>query len=275
MARKLLNGKELAGFIQQRQAKQVRMLRQAHGIIPKLVIIMSDTASPVIETYVRMKKRYGEDILIETDIIACQQSDMPAEIKQANEDASVYGIIVQLPIDDPTQTERIVNLIDPAKDVDGLGDKPAYASATAEAIDWLLAGYSVSLEDKRITLLGNGKLVGAPLAKLWQKAGYDVTVLDKFSQNIDETLLGSEVIVTATGKARILHDGNVPKNAIVVDAGTASEDGRVVGDSAPELQVRQDIMITPPKGGVGPLTVVVLFDHVIQACLATTKVEQG
>lgn len=268
MARKLLNGTELAGFVKQRQAKQVRMLRQAHGIIPRLVIIMSQQASSVITTYVRMKQQYGADILIETDIVACAQADMPAAIERANGDSNVHGIIVQLPLDDTSQTDNIVNRIAPEKDVDGLGERAAFVSATAEAIDWLLAGYSVSLDGKHITLLGNGKLVGRPLAAMWRNAGHDVTVLSRSSEAIDETLLASDIIVSATGQARILHEGNVPKGAVVVDAGTVSEDGQIVGDAASELQVRQDLIITPPKGGVGPLTVVLLFDHVIQACLA-------
>lgn len=268
MARKLLNGSELASFVKQRQAKQVRMLRQAHGIVPRLCIIMSTTASPVITTYVRMKQAYGADILIETDIVTCDPADMPAEITRANSDETIHGIIVQLPLDSPEQADSIIEHIAPEKDVDGLGSHAHFVSATAEAIDWLLAGYSVTLEDKKITLLGNGKLVGKPLAHMWREAGYDVTVLDRSSHDVDEVLRTSHIIVSATGQPRILTDDNVPKNAIVVDAGTVSEDGQIVGDASPELQVRRDLIITPPKGGVGPLTVVLLFDHVIQACLA-------
>ena len=268
MAKKLLNGTELAGFIKQRQAKQVRMLRQAHKIIPKLVIIQSQSASDVISTYVRMKQRYAADILIETEIVSLAQADMPAYIKKANRDPSVHGIVIQLPLDEPKGTESIVNLIDPQKDVDGLGEKADYISATAEAIDWLLSGYGVELADKRITLLGRGKLVGRPLEKLWSGRGYQVTVLDSSSQDVDGVLANSQVIVSATGVARILSDKNVPHGSVVVDAGTVSEDGKIVGDSAPELQVRRDLTITPVKGGVGPLTIVLMFDHVIQAAMA-------
>ncbi len=271
MARKLLNGTELAGFIKQRQAKQVRMLRQAHHILPRLVILKTVGASEVINTYVRMKERYGADILIDVDVVTCEQADLLAEIEKANADSGVQGIVVQLPLDDPSQTEQVVGTIAPEKDVDGLGQKAVYISATAEAIDWLLSGYSVDLTGKKIALLGRGKLVGAPLEKLWAGQGYDVTVLDRSSENIDETLRASDVIVSATGVANILHDENVPQGAVVVDAGTAAEDGVLVGDSDARLQARRDITITPPKGGVGPLTVSLMFDHVIRACL--TQIE--
>lgn len=268
MARKLLNGTELAGFVKQRQAKQVRMLRQAHGIIPKLVIIKTAGASSVINTYVRMKQAYGADILVDVDVRVCEQPEVEAEIAAANADSSVHAIVVQLPLDDPSQTEALVGLIAPEKDADGLGANAQFVSATAEAIDWLLSGYSIDLTGKQITLLGRGKLVGAPLERLWTEQGYAVATLDRASVNIDETLRASDVIVSATGKAGILHDGNVPHGAVVVDAGTAAENGVLVGDADPRLQARRDLTITPPKGGVGPLTVALMFDHVIRACLA-------
>lgn len=271
MPRKILRGDELASFVKERQAKQVRMLRQAHGIIPKLLIIQSVNASPVIATYVRMKQRYGADILIDVEVRNCQQVDMIAQIETANQDETVHGIIVQLPLDEPDQTDEIVDTIAPEKDVDGLGSSARFMSATAEAIDWLLAGHSVELAGKHIVLLGYGKLVGAPLAKLWQGQGFDVTVLDKNSENSDEIVRSSNVIVSATGQPRILSNRNVSPGSIVVDAGTVSEDGKIVGDTDPELQHRHDISITPPRGGVGPLTVVLLFDHVIRACLERTK----
>lgn len=268
MARKLLNGTELAGFIKQRQAKQVRMLRQAHRIVPRLVIIKSSAASEVINTYVRMKRAYGADILVEVDVVACGQEDMGDAIERANTDESVHAIVVQLPLDEPEQTDEIVNHINPEKDVDGLGQGAKFISATAEAIDWLIAGYSIELSDKKIAILGRGKLVGSPLGKLWVDRGYDVTVLDKKTLDIDSALLASKLIVSATGQAGILHDGNVPQNAIVIDAGTAAENGVLMGDADPRLQARRDLVITPPKGGVGPLTVSLMFDHVIRACLA-------
>lgn len=267
MAKRVLNGLELADFIKNRQAKQVRMLKQAHGIQPKLVIIQSVHASTVIDTYVRMKQRYAEDLSITVEVMKLPQDQMVEAIRKANQDESVQGIVVQLPLDEPSETEAIVNTIAPEKDVDGLGEKAEYMSATAEAIDWLLSGYGIDLAGKKITLLGEGKLVGGPLSKMWSERGYAVTVLTRTSEYIDDKLLASEVIVSATGQPKILHSDNVPKGAVVVDAGTVSEDGVIVGDSAPELQVRQDLIITPPKGGVGPLTIVLMFDHVIRACL--------
>lgn len=265
---KELSGIELAGYIKERQAKQVRMLRQAHGVIPRLVIIKSVMAGEVINTYVRMKMRYAADILIEVTVVECSQEEMIQAISDANNDPLVHGIVVQLPIDRPEQTDEIISLIDPHKDVDGLGPKAEFVSATAEAIDWLLAGYNIELSDKHIALIGHGKLVGRPLDMLWRSRGYDVTVINSDSLDQKKLLRRSNVVVAATGVPRILTTDMVSAGTIIIDAGTASESGVIVGDVDPELRNRTDIDITPEKGGVGPLTIVLMFDHVIRAALA-------
>jgi methylenetetrahydrofolate dehydrogenase (NADP+)/methenyltetrahydrofolate cyclohydrolase len=271
---KLLNGSELVGYIQERQARQVRALKQAWHTHPKLVILKTPGASQVIDTYIRMKRAYGEDILIETVVETAAVLDLPEVIARYNEDATVHGIIVQLPLDDPTRTDEIVGLIDPAKDVDGLGPQAEYISATAEAINWLLTGYGVELAHKKLTIVGNGRLVGAPLVTLWRESGYDVTVLDETTADITSVLRESDVIVSATGVPRLITGAMVPPRAVVVDAGTASENGVLVGDVDPALRERDDIKITPERGGVGPLTIAALFDHVMTAARATIPADQ-
>lgn len=266
---KLLNGAELVGYIQERQAKQVRALRQAWKTYPKLVILKTPGASEVIDTYVRMKRAYGDDILIETVVDTVPVNELADAIARYNDDPSVHGIVVQLPLDDPAKTDDILSLIAPAKDVDGLGPDAAFDSATAEAINWLLTGYGVDLAHKQVTIVGNGRLVGGPLTKLWTKSNYNVTVLDETSVDIAGVLRESQVIVSATGVPRLISASMVPPQAVVVDAGTASENGVLVGDVDPAVRERSDVTITPERGGVGPLTIAVLFDHVITAALAT------
>jgi len=270
---KLLNGAELVDFIKERQARQVRGLRQAWHVFPKLVVVKPLGASSVINTYVRMKRRYGDDILIETISESHSEADMPAALERLNGDDSVHGIIVQLPLDDASRTEEIVNMIAPEKDVDGLGKNAAFESATAGAIAWLLAGYGVDLKGKKITIVGRGRLVGAPLAKMWQTTGYDVTVLTRKDIDLKTALKQSDVIITATGSPHLITTDMIKPGAVVVDAGTASENGVIVGDLDPAVRLRDDLAITPEKGGVGPLTIAVLFDHVITAAqkVAQTK----
>lgn len=260
---KFLDGSELVGYIKERQAKQVRALRQAAKIAPKLVILMSLKASKVITTYVSLKKQYGEDILVDVSIEALSEDHMAERILQYNHDQTVHGIIVQLPLDDKARTDETVSLIAPEKDVDGLGSGALFDSATAMAINWLVAGYGIDLRQKTIAIVGNGRLVGAPLATMWQASGYNLVVLDRSSASIKETLRASNVIVTATGVPGLINSPMVGIGAIVIDAGTASEDGMIVGDVDESVRERDDITITPKKGGVGPLTVAALFDNVI------------
>lgn len=263
---KNLSGAELASYIKERQAKQVRNLRQTHKIFPKLAVIMTPRADEVVGTYVRGKRAYGDDILIETEVHVCEQTDMVATIERYNADDSVQGIIVQLPLDDAAGTDAVVNTIAPAKDVDGLGANASYPSATADAINWLCGGYSVDLMQSKIAIVGQGRLVGKPLLQVWQTAGYDVTPVDVDTPNREEIIKNSDVVVTAAGVPRLIASSVIKHGATVIDAGTASENGTIVGDVAPDVRERSDVSITPVKGGVGPLTIALLYDHLIQAC---------
>ena len=271
---KLLDGSDLVSFIKERQARQVRGLRQAWHVFPKLAIVKPLGASSVIDTSVRMKGRYGDDILIETVVESHSEDDMPAALERLNSDESVHGIIVQLPLDDPARTDEIVNMIAPEKDVDGLGENAGFESATAGAIAWLLAGYNVELKGKKIAVVGRGRLVGAPLAKMWQEIGYDVAVLSRKTMDLKAELKQSDVIITATGSPHLITTDMIKPGAVVVDAGTASEDGVIVGDLDPAVRLRDDLTVTPEKGGVGPLTIAVLFDHVITAAQKVAQAKE-
>jgi methylenetetrahydrofolate dehydrogenase (NADP+)/methenyltetrahydrofolate cyclohydrolase len=260
---KILDGAELAGFIKERQLKQVRALRQSWRVIPRLAIIQT-VDSAVIDMYVRLKKAYGADIFIEVDVYKIDQADLLTQIESLNNDDSVHGIIIQLPLADPSQTDSAVNAVIPEKDVDGLGKDATLRPATAMAIDWLLAGYNVSLEGKSIAIVGNGRLVGAPLARLWRTSGLNVTVYDDTTLDLTSALREAQIIVTATGVPSLITKDMVQPGVVVVDAGTAAEHGKIVGDVSAEVRDLDDITITPLKGGVGPLTVAALFDNVIQ-----------
>ena len=261
---KLLNGSDLAGFIKERQAGEVRVLHQARNIFPKLAIVQCKD-DPVINTYVKLKKKYGADIGIEVDVYFISQEEIAALSQKLNKDDSVHGIIVQLPLTDPSQTDEIVNMVAPQKDVDSLGKKSEFEPATPMAILWLLSGYNIDLAGKKVLLIGRGKLVGAPLERIFKDSGIDVSVADRHTKNLKELTKEADIIITATGNPSILFPDMIKQGAVVVDAGVASEEGKTVGDLAPEVYDRDDLTITPEKGGVGPLTVCALFENVIRA----------
>jgi methylenetetrahydrofolate dehydrogenase (NADP+)/methenyltetrahydrofolate cyclohydrolase len=267
-AMKLLNGSELAEFIKERQAHEVRGLRQSLQVQPKLAIVVT-IQHTAIEVYMRMKQRYGADILIDVDVHRVSQDKIRQLITQLNDDPSVHGIILQLPLEDPSQTDEIVNLVAPEKDVDGLAATSDYEPATALAILWLLNGYNVELgAGKQIVLVGHGTLVGKPLERLLHASNYLVTVVDRKTPDITAVVRGADVVVTATGHPGLITSDMLKEKAVVVDAGVAGEHGKTVGDLAPDVYARDDLTVTPKKGGVGPLTVCALFDNVIRAARA-------
>jgi methylenetetrahydrofolate dehydrogenase (NADP+)/methenyltetrahydrofolate cyclohydrolase len=323
---KILDGTELAGFIKERHAGQVRHLL-SKGITPKLAIVQVKD-DPVINTYVSLKRKYGSDIGVEVEVHTLKQVGVPELLNKLSNDNSVHGIIVQLPLEDPSETDQIVNLVDPKKDVDALGDPNApwplsdpgtshvstgqgkdehqsetykkydergaesstpqratssagasgsagrqgtalrgswFEPATPMAILWLLSGYNIDLQGKKVLLIGRGKLVGAPLEKILKNSGIDVNVADRGVKNLADLASEADIIITATGSPAILHPDMIKQNAVVIDAGVASEEGKTVGDLALEVYQREDLTITPEKGGVGPLTVCALFENVIRA----------
>ena len=264
MTMRELNGSELAGFIKERQAKQVRALRQAWHINPRLAIV-TDVENPVIETYMRLKQRYGADILVDVEIHRVPAGGALEVIQELNNRDDVQGIILQLPISNPDQTEELLESIREDKDVDGLRKRAIFQAATPTAISWLLAGYGVDLKGKKVAIVGRGRLVGAPLEKMWLKSDVDVTVFEK-GDDLSQ-LINYDIIVSATGVPGLIKSQTIKTKTVVVDAGTASENGKIVGDVSEEVRQRNDVIITPKKGGVGPLTVSALFDHVITACL--------
>ena len=265
---KILNGKELAGFIKERQAGQVRSAVSggvsAGARAPKLLIIR-DSDNPVIVKYVNLKIAYGEDIGVVVEDYKASSSDLITKrILEANIDPEIDGIILQLPILEKKRTDDLTGLIAPSKDVDGLSGKGDFDSATATAILWLLAGYDIDLRGRKIALVGRGKLVGAPLFKMLTDSGFDV---EMFHSGSDLSRLSDfDVIITATGKPGLITSEMVAPGAVVVDAGTASEGGVLKGDVSDAVRERKNLTaITPIVGGVGPLTITCLFEHVLQA----------
>lgn len=261
---KILNGLELVDFIKERQAREVRRLKTKKR--PAKLLILRDNDDPVISKYTGLKIRYGEDIGLKVDDKIVKSEDLLAEIQKANLDPEITAIIVQLPLKLPEMTEEIVKQIDPKKDVDGLGENSKFDSATATAINWLLAGHGIELENKKLAIVGRGRLVGGPLIRMWRNSGH---LVEGFGRGGDlDRLKEFEVVVTATGVPHLIKSEMIRSGTVIVDAGTASENGVIVGDVDQELRERGDLGgITPLRGGVGPLTVAVLFEHVIRASL--------
>jgi methylenetetrahydrofolate dehydrogenase (NADP+)/methenyltetrahydrofolate cyclohydrolase len=258
---KYLNGADLAGFIKERHARQVRGLR-ASKVFPKLAIVQVKD-DPAIDVYVNLKQRYGADINVDVEVYKLAQNKVPGLLEELNKDAAVHGIIIQLPLNDTTQTDKIVNMVAPEKDVDALGKNAEFEPATPNAILWLLAGYNINLAGKKVLLIGKGKLVGAPLERIFKNSGIEVVVIEGPTDRLAKAVGESDVVIAAANTPEIVHASMIRSGTVIVDAGVAGED--LKGNVADDVYERDDITVTPQKGGVGPLTVCALFENVIRA----------
>lgn len=263
---KFLNGTELVEYISERQAKQIRALLQSKNIQPKLAIINSNPDHLPSQKYLQLKKKRAEELKIEAEVYQTDQSKVSTLIKDLSKDSTVHGIVLQLPLSDPTQTNQQIDLLPPQKDVDGLTDKSTVEPATVGAILWLLAGYNIDLKNRKILIIGQGKLVGAPLKKVLKDQNLDVNSLDETTskEELLKSIAQSDIIISATGspgliKPEMLHDGQ-----IIINAGTSEDSGVIKGDLDESVYTSNlNIKLTPKIGGLGPLTISYLFENLL------------
>lgn len=269
---KLLDGRELAGYIKERQAKEIRRLKQSLGVSPALAIL-HETNDPAITTYMHLKRRYGQDIGADVGIYHSRSEDTLEQIYALNKNPNIHGIIAQLPLQTNSDTEAVLNAVTPTKDVDGLSKDSVWDPAAPTAILWLLAGHGIDLHGKKVAIVGQGRLVGRPLRRMLESSGIEPIVFDQSNQaQMKEVLPSVDVIITATGKTGLITPHMVRLGAVLVDAGTASEGGTIKGDVADSVYQLEHLTITPKKGGVGPLTVCALFDNLLRAAIGKSAV---
>ena len=212
-----------------------------------------------------------QDILVDVEVHTIDQSEAIELIEKLNTDDSVHGIIVQIPLPDPSQTDEILNAVNAQKDVDGLASGSQFDAPTPIAITWLLAGYDITVLDQNIVIIGKGRLVGDPLSRMWKKSGLEVTVVDSKTPDVQTLTKHADIIVSAAGAPEVLSADMVSDDAVVVDAGVSTDSNGLVGDVADSVRELPSITITPQKGGVGPLTVSALFENVITAARLTVS----
>lgn len=255
-----LSGLAIKTEIQNEHKTRVASLCEK-GLKPKLAIVTTGN-NPTIDLYIRLKQKYGAEIGVDVEVYTESLQTITTRLDLLSSDIFVTGIIVQLPLSDVSKTDEVLAHIPHDKDVDALRADSAFTPATPQAIIWLLEKNGVVLAGHKICIVGKGRLVGAPLAKLLDIKGITYTALEK-GDDIKSVLLQATLIIAATGVPNLIQSDMVASGAIIVDAGTAVEDGKVVGDVSEDVRKRNDITITPTKGGVGPLTICALFDNLL------------
>ncbi|MDP3996503.1 MAG: bifunctional 5,10-methylenetetrahydrofolate dehydrogenase/5,10-methenyltetrahydrofolate cyclohydrolase [bacterium] len=250
--------------------------------------------SEASDAYISQKKNFAEKVGVKVSHHVfpdnVEEREITDIVNDLNRRQEVHGIIVQLPIPERLDKEKILNTIDARKDIDGLGDinfkklslkdKSGHVPATARGILELLSFYGVGISGKKVAVLGRSKLVGAPVARLLENEGAIVSVCHSKTENVPEITKQSDIIVVAIGKPRFVGEGffRNDKTQTVVDVGitAVTEEGAekleeeipkrtLVGDVDFERVKDMVFAISPVPGGVGPMTVLCLFENLANA----------
>ncbi len=237
---------------------------------PCLVIIqVGDRADS--DAFIKAKKSFAQKIGAQEIHVKLDEKVTQAEVLQQiqkhNNDEEVQGIIVQLPLPSHLDPDIIINSIDPKKDTDGLTPQAIFMPATARGIRDLLKFYQVELVGKKVTVVGQSKLVGKPIAEMCKKEGAIVTVCDSKTTELEEKTKNTNILIVAIGKPLFIDEKYVSKGQIIIDVGiTRAADNVLHGDV--DFEKVKDIVnaITPVPGGVGQMTVLALFENLVEAC---------
>lgn len=237
--------------------------------IPKLVVIQVGDREDS-NSYIRSKKLFAEklgaEVVHEKLSDKVKREEIIKLIKKYNKDKTVNGIIVQLPLPEHLKADEIINEIDITKDVDGLTDNAVFIPATARGIKELLEFYNIKLKNKKVTILGRSKIVGKPTAKMCDNEGAKVTVCHSKTEDVPSKTKKADIVIVAIGKPHMLDNKYFTEGQIVVDVGITRVGDSLLGDV--DFEKVKDIvsMITPVPGGVGQMTVLALFENLVDSC---------
>lgn len=277
MVAKILDGKQIAKEYRQRLKNQVNDLKE-YGFTPKLSVILvgNDGAS---QSYVKSKKKAAEKIGMISEIIHLDESTSEevvlSELNRLNNDDTVSGILVQVPLPKQVSEQKVLEAINPEKDVDGFHpinigklyiDEQTFVPCTPLGIMEILKHADINLEGKNAVVIGRSHIVGQPVSKLLLQANATVTILHSRTKNMNAHLKQADVIVSAVGQPGLVTKENVKKGAVIIDVGnTPDKNGKLKGDVAYDEVKEIASAITPVPGGVGPLTITMVLNNTLLA----------
>src|SRR5262245_43921075 len=269
MAATLMDGKALAARIRAGVADDVRAL----GDVGLTTVLVGD--DPASDIYIRLKHKAATEAgmrAVDLRLPATTREDeLLARLDELNDDPDVHGLLVQLPLPAGVDEQRVIQRIDPAKDVDGLhranaGDllhgHPGLVPATARGVLALLREYEVELDGAEAVVLGRSQIVGKPTAQLLEQANATVTVCHSHTRDLGAHTRDADVLVVATGRPAIVTADMVRPGAAVIDVGINRADNGVVGDVDPAVAEVAGYL-TPVPGGVGPMTIACLLENAV------------
>ncbi len=281
MAARILDGKKIAEKILGHAKLEVAALKEK-GVTPKLVVVQVGD-NPASTIYVEKKHRACIEAGMNSEIRKfpeyISEEMFLTELRRLNADEKVHGILVQLPLPASISEQKVLESVDPAKDVDGFhpinqgknfSGADCLRPATPTGIMRLLEETRVKLPGKNAVVLGRSNIVGKPIAVMLINAGCTVTVCNSKTKNLDYYAKNADIIVSATGKAKIVTAKMVKKGAIVIDVGINRVEGdgnkKITGDVDFEGVRKKAGWITPVPGGVGPMTIASVIENTLKAC---------
>jgi len=273
----VVDGKSLAQDIRSEIAAEVASLVEAGHRPPCLAVVLVGD-DPASASYIMGKRRAsgraGMDSIERKLPASARQEDVLAVVRELNAEDAVDGILVQLPLPDAVDPEAVATAIDPAKDVDGLhpinsgrllANRPGLYPCTPLGILEVLDRHGVKLEGKRAVVIGRSSIVGKPVSLLLLHRSATVTICHSRTRDLPAVCREADVLVAAVGRARMVQPDWVKPGAAVIDVGVNVVDGKLVGDVDFEGLQGVASLLTPPRGGIGPMTITMLLRNTVTA----------
>ena len=277
----IIDGKKLAENVRQ----SLKKIIDEEKIVPVLAVISvgKDKASQI---YVRNKEKAAAEIGVKCDVYSfsddVSQQELENLVLKLNCDKAVSGIIIQQPLPKALDGDALLDLISPQKDVDGFGvfnagrlllnEKGGLVAATPKGILRMLESTGETLAGKHAVIIGRSKIVGRPLAALLLNQHCTVTVAHSKTQHLPELCQCADILIAACGQPKMVKKNWVKKGALVLDVGiNRDENGKICGDVDFDDVVDVAKFVSPVPGGVGPMTVAMLLENMVQTCLVQTK----
>ena len=276
MAAQMIDGRAVAKAFKEEIALRTQDLIQK-GVTPHLAVVLVGE-NPASQVYVRNKENGCIKAGIRSTVIrmdeSCTQQELEETVIRLNQDESVHGILVQLPLPKHLDEASVLRLIDPDKDVDGfhamnsgrlMNGQPGFVPCTPLGVMKLLESYEINPCGKHAVVIGRSNIVGKPMAMLLLGSNATVTVCHSRTQNLKEITRQADILVAAVGRANFVTADMVKPGAAVIDVGINRVDGKIVGDVDYEAVSEVAGYITPVPGGVGQMTIAMLLANTLDA----------
>jgi len=274
----ILDGKEVSRIYRERIKQEVERYISQGLRKPSLAVVLVGN-DPASQVYVNNKRKACQKVGIESLFYHLpedtEEKKLLALVEELNGNPEVDGILVQLPLPKQINPQRVIETIDPSKDVDGfhpenMGKLVAnldggFIPCTPLGIKILLDHYGIELQGKDVTVVGAGYIVGKPLSVLLLNNNATVTVCHIYTKDLKRHTLNADVLVSATGVPHLIKEDMVKEGAVVVDVGISKVNGKIVGDVDFERVKQKASYITPVPGGVGPMTITALLMNTLKA----------